>query len=536
MLHLATHWPQQARSKFWPQAINYSTWVFNRLPNVESGLTPNELWSSVQNTGNKLAHTHVFGCPVYVLDATIQDGRKILKWNPRARLGLFLGFSERHLSQVPLVLNVGTGKISPQYHVIFDDKFETVHSLPYIATLNKQWRTVLRLGYECFLDVDFDDNCNPKVATMLDLIKAYSKEKSKRQDKIEPITAIDREDYGRNNGQIKFQEEIPLILPPTILLPLFNETQVPGGDFPNHQNTDKDEKIEKELQQKVSTRPKQNVGMYKDRPAKIRRLPIEGEEYELAFTIDVISDWEHPIPVISNTRRIAKDFHPNQKSQKGFLAECYLLQNAWFEDPTCVFQLRDHLKLDTFDGGQGVYFNDIANPRILEARKTQGSKYSVDNPLFDTAMRGPFQAEFWQAMRVKLHTLIKEFDCWDYVLNPKKNVLPSTWAFKIKQYPDRQVKKFKACFCARGDRQKEGIDYFETWAPVVMWSTVQIVMVLTAKLKLIFVQCDITAAFIHGRVPVTETIYINQPRGFHHGNGDKVLRLKRTLYGLKQSP
>jgi hypothetical protein len=47
MLHLGTHWPQQARSKFWPQAIDYSTWVFNRLPNVESGLTPNKIWSSV---------------------------------------------------------------------------------------------------------------------------------------------------------------------------------------------------------------------------------------------------------------------------------------------------------------------------------------------------------------------------------------------------------------------------------------------------------------------------------------------------------
>jgi hypothetical protein len=69
-----------------------------------------------------------------------------------------------------------------------------------------------------------------------------------------------------------------------------------------------------------------------------------------------------------------------------------------------------------------------------------------------------------------------------------------------------------------------------------MWSTVRKVMVLAAKLHLVSIQCDITAAFIHGRRPVTETIYMNQPRGFHCGNGDKVLRLKMTLYGLKQSP
>jgi hypothetical protein len=91
-------------------------------------------------------------------------------------------------------------------------------------------------------------------------------------------------------------------------------------------------------------------------------------------------------------------------------------------------------------------------------------------------------------------------------------------------------------FCAQGDRQQEGIDYFETWVPVVQWSMVRIIMTLAVNMNLISVQCDITAAFIHGRVPVTETIYVHQPRGFHQGNGNEVLCLKRTLYGLKQSP
>ncbi len=139
-------------------------------------------------------------------------------------------------------------------------------------------------------------------------------------------------------------------------------------------------------------------------------------------------------------------------------------------------------------------------------------------------------------MRMELHTLVNKFDCWDYVPNPGKNVLPSTWAFKIKRYLDGRVKKFKAWFCARGDRQTVGVDYFETWAPVVMWSTVHIVMVLAATLDLISVQCDITAAFIHACVPATDTIHVHQPHGFHCGNCDEVLHLKQTLYGLKQSP
>jgi len=226
------------------------------------------------------------------------------------------------------------------------------------------------------------------------------------------------------------------------------------------------------------------------------------------------------------------DYHPNQKICKESIAEYYLLQDPWFDDPTCVSAINDNFVLDSWES-DGYYFNEISASSVLTARN-KTSKYNDDNPSFDTATRGPFQEEFWQAMRVELNTLINDFDCWEYVPNPGHNVLPSTWAFKIKRYPDGRVKKFKARFCARGDRQQEGIDYFETWAPVVQWSTVRIVMILAAKLGLISVQCDITAAFIHGRVQ--ETIYVHQPRGFHRGQGDEVLKLKRTLYGLKQSP
>jgi hypothetical protein len=85
----------------------------------------------------------------------------------------------------------------------------------------------------------------------------------------------------------------------------------------------------------------------------------------------------------------------------------------------------------------------------------------------------------------------------------------------LKSNDTEMDKSIKARFCARGDRQQEGIDYFETWALVVQWSMVGIVMTLVVKMNLISVQCDITAAFIHGRVPVTKIIYVHQPRGFH---------------------
>ena len=68
----------------------------------------------------KLRHYHAFGCPTYVLDNSLQ----------RARLGIYLGPSPSHARTVALILNPRTGHVSPQFHVKFDDFFETVGNTP----------------------------------------------------------------------------------------------------------------------------------------------------------------------------------------------------------------------------------------------------------------------------------------------------------------------------------------------------------------------------------------------------------------------
>ena len=159
MLHAAFHWHEHANIKLWPQAIDYAVWVFNRLPSIDHGLSPNELWSRSRATGHELRRAHPFGCPVFVLDPTLQDGHKIPKWDTRARRGMFVGFSPSHSSLVPLVLNISTGKITPQFHVVFDDKFHTVMSLPKGTTLRDEWLNILAFGNDCFLDagINADD-------------------------------------------------------------------------------------------------------------------------------------------------------------------------------------------------------------------------------------------------------------------------------------------------------------------------------------------------------------------------------------------
>ena len=87
-------------------------------------------------------------------------------------------------------------------------------------------------------------------------------------------------------------------------------------------------------------------------------------------------------------------------------------------------------------------------------------------------MSGPFKEEYWKADIKEIETLVS-IDVWEVVDRTDEiNVIDSIWAFKLKRFPDGMVKKFKAWFCARGDQQLEEIDYFETYAPVVQWTTV----------------------------------------------------------------
>ena len=171
------------------------------------------------------------------------------------------------------------------------------------------------------------------------------------------------------------------------------------------------------------------------------------------------------------------------------------------------------------------------HPLFLKAKAAASKE---DNPNYWEAMNGPFADEYWKAAVKEIETL-EGMDAWDVVdKTPDMNVIDSTWAFKLKRFPDGMIKKFKGRFCARGDQQVEGIDYFETYAPVVQWTTVRLMLILEVLLGLKSKQGDVTAAFLHADVEKDEKVYVRMPHGFRKKG--KVLKLKKTLYGLRQSP
>lgn len=95
--------------------------------------------------------------------------------------------------------------------------------------------------------------------------------------------------------------------------------------------------------------------------------------------------------------------------------------------------------------------------------------------------------------------------------------------------------KYKARLVAKGFTQKEGIDFTEVFSPVVKYKTIRIMLSLVAQFNLELEQMDVKTTFLHGELD--ETIYMEQPEGFEvQKEKDMVCLLKRSLYGLKQSP
>jgi hypothetical protein len=136
---------------------------------------------------------------------------------------------------------------------------------------------------------------------------------------------------------------------------------------------------------------------------------------------------------------------------------------------------------------------DIIDPRVYTAKKRKS--HDSDTPMLHEAMCGPHAEEYKQAMNVEMSGLIKQITWKAVVTSSVTNVIKSTWAFKCKRLPDRTVLKFKAQFCVRGDLQEEGVDYFEIYAPVIAWSTVQMLLTVVLQEGWTTKQVDYTNAF-----------------------------------------
>jgi hypothetical protein len=147
------------------------------------------------------------------------------------------------------------------------------------------------------------------------------------------------------------------------------------------------------------------------------------------------------------------------------------------------------------------------------------------------------QAKLWKlAMDDEYNSLMKN-KTWTLVAKPKdRKIVRSKWTFRIKKNADGSTAKFKARLVAKGYTQVEGVDYEETFAPVVSFTTLRTLLAFCTLFGLKITQIDVSTAYLYASID--EEIYMEQPEGYQKTDKQGqvlVCKLNRSLYGLKQS-
>ena len=143
-------------------AIDHTVWLYNQILHRDSGMYKYKLysWSYFIPSKDILSNWHNWGDTTYVLEPKFQKGGShIPKWARKSHSGIFLGFKRLHSTMVGLILNLHTRSISPQFHVVFDDRFTTVASAQNEEVVPKIWTNMITNPNYC-LYVSLDEVTN----------------------------------------------------------------------------------------------------------------------------------------------------------------------------------------------------------------------------------------------------------------------------------------------------------------------------------------------------------------------------------------
>jgi Reverse transcriptase (RNA-dependent DNA polymerase) len=171
-----------------------------------------------------------------------------------------------------------------------------------------------------------------------------------------------------------------------------------------------------------------------------------------------------------------------------------------------------------------VFMAETADSEALEPRTLAEAK------------RRPDWLQWEKAILEELATL-KAAGTW--ILEeppPGANIIGSKWVFKAKKDAAGFVARLKARLVAQGFSQIGGVDFDDTYAPVARLASSRAIIAMANRLDLLLHQVDIKGAYLNGELNDNEVLYMQHPPGYKSPDaGNRVLRLKKTLYGLKQS-
>ena len=523
MVHAALHWPEAHDYELWPMAVDYAIHLYNHTPQPASGLSPNELFSGTKSDYQALKNSHTWGCPVYVLDPKIADGHKLPKWRPRARRAQFMGVSPLHAETVHVVRNLNTGFLSPQYHVVFDDWFETTYADE--DTPPSVWAE-MQIYQRYKVELDHEDIV-PALKDEWLTAEELHERRSLPPSNIEP-----------RDGRITSQEANPIEstnrdrTPTTLTLP---ESQKPWPFAPTPHSIKLTEhpSLPREAldASPVASVPRENPSpkpLPRETSLPVRRSGRQHQQKQMY------------VPEDGTTTHV--NIPGRSRPTMSFARAISMLLAASASAPHCHIHYANSLGTDPdTEYVDSIYPGIMQDPSAVLSFAHKAKAYNPDLPSTREALTGPNSEEFWAAMDKEIASL-EDMETWKVVprdqLPHNASVIPGTWAMRIKRRPDGSLSKFKARFCVRGDMMQQGLHFSDSsYSPVVGWPTIRSTLVMAASLGLHTRQVDFINAFC--QASQKEPLFIELPQHYKvkgREQEDLVLCLEKSLYGQVNAP
>ena len=426
LLHAKQRWPKAINHHLWPYAVKMGNDISNRAPAISDGISPIEKFSQVA-VAPQIKHSHTFGAPVYVLNSALQvAGKGQPKWDQRANIGIYLGTSPRHSRKVALVLSLKTGHVSPQFHVVIDDFFETLRPSAGNVLPISDWQKVT--GFN-------------KTKS----IQRFQKSLEKGPD----IPHSEILQWTENDTGINLT--VDEIVQPTDTPQ--NEIQ---NQIPREQVVEQNQRQSDPASNTQSAHEILETVTRSGRTSRPTERLVESREQQVQGIVSLFVEWEV------------------------------------FHDESNEIQE----KMDN-----PIAFLASTNPDVM---------------YLDQAMKEPDRPEFEKAMVKEVSTHTKNGN-WEIIKLsdvPKgTKVLPSVWAMRRKRRIETgEVYKWKARLNIHGGKQELGINYWDTYAPVIAWTTIRLYLVLALLNKRATRQIDFVLAYPQAEIECY--LYMEIPRGF----------------------
>jgi hypothetical protein len=536
LLHGMRMWSNIINSMFWPFALKAMAERMNKLHIHPDGSTPESRLYGIDPDDIPVGNYHTLFCPVYVLDSKLQNAGGIgpPKWNPRARIGVYLGHSPFHAGNVALVFNPTTGHVSPQFHVVFDDEFSTV---PFMekGQIPPNWDELYNNNRDLATDEDFN------------LAKSWYQQQA---------SGVDGGGNSSHNNNI--DDSLPATNPFDVVRQISNIDQGTETTTTSGRNVRNSLASAYEGEAGIETRLSQTENDRKSAaPSTFKttyQYPVnaDSDSNDSLYMPTCINLHESGLRRSERIKNLRQDANGNSIKQKAHKAFGTVTKKiAWLGG---IYALITSVQMPSHPLPPNASMSTKIMNKFHECNELyDGTINQFHNYAFVTELANNEVFTYTQAMRQDdredfIQAMIKEVedhegrDHWELVLRstiPKGiKTIQAIWSFKRKRFPDGTLNKHKARLCAHGGMQQWGENYWETYSPVVNMLTVRLILIIAHVHKLDSKSIDFVLAFPQADLDVD--IWMELPRGMvpDHDEANKhlyVLKLKKNLYGLKQA-